>query len=307
MLITRIRAKVRQIFYFLHQGGQNLKHGGVSTIITVVIIACSLLLLCLYFLASSNLSPVLDLARNIEVVLYLKENISSEHISRLQQKLAGFVEISEVRYISKPEALEKFRRILREDAILLDGLADNPLPASFELSLCPGLKDPDRLKPFLCSLADLPEVESMQGGIEWAQKLSTLLAAIRLVLLCIGSVLTIISLFIIGSTIHLAIDNRRDEIMIMRLVGATEWYIRSPFIFEGVMEGFLGGCLALFISIVLYYAFCWEMSPFLKFIFGISTIAFLGSREIFLILIMGALVGGVGAILPFSLPSHQMR
>ena len=305
--MTRLHAKVRQFFYFLQQGGLNLKRGGVPTIITIVSIACALLLLCLYFLASSNLSQVLNLARNIEIVLYLKENIPSDQISRLKQRLEEYGEISEIRFISKTEALKRFRCMLREDAILLDNLNGNPLPASFELSLSPGLKDPDQLKPFLQNLTALPEVESMQGGVEWIQKVSTLLAVIRMILLCIGVVLTIISLFIIASTIHLTIDNRRDEIMIMRLVGATEWYIRFPFIFEGIIEGFLGGGLALFISLLLYYAFCWEVSPFLKLIFGVSTIDFLGGREIFSIFIVGGVIGGVGALLPFSLPSHQIR
>ncbi len=307
MLITRIHAGFRHFFYFFRQAGRNFKIGGLSTIIAVISIACSLLLICLYLLVSSNLSPVLDLARNIEVVLYLKENISPRQISHLQQKLAGFVEVSEARYISKTEALEKFRRMLKKDAILLDGLAYNPLPASFELSLSHELKDPDLLKSFFSRLTNLPEVDSLQGGGEWVQKLSGLLMAIRLVLLCIGAILTIISLFIIASTIHLTIDNRRDEIIIMRLVGATEWYVRFPFVFEGIMEGFLGGCLALVISTVLYYAFCWEISPLLKLVFGISAIDFFGSREIFLILILGVLVGGLGAILPFCVPSHQMR
>jgi len=307
LLITRLRAGFRHFFYFFCQGGRNIKLGGLSTVIAVISIACSLLLLCLYFFVSSNLSPVLDLAKNNEVVLYLKENISPQQISHLQQKLAGFVEVSEARYISKIEALEKFRRMLKKDAILLDGLADNPLPASFELSIAHDLKDPDFLKSFLSRLTNLPEIDSMQGGGEWVQKLSGLLMAIRLLLLGIGAILIIISLFIIASTIHLTIDNRRDEIIIMRLVGASEWYIRFPFVFEGIMEGFLGGCLALVISTVLYYAFCWEISPFLKLVFGIFVIDFFGGREIFLILVLGALVGGLGAILPFCAPSHQMR
>ena len=307
MLITRFRVGFRHFFYFLRQGGRNFKRGGLSTVIAVISIACSLLLLCLYFFVSSNLSPVLDLARNIEVVLYLKENLSPHQISTLQQKLVCFGEVSAARYISKTEALEKFRKILKKDAILLDGLVDNPLPASFELSLSHDLKEPDLVKSFLSRLTNLPEVESIQGGGEWVQKFSGLLIAIRLLVLCIGAILTIISLFIIASTIHFTIDNRRDEILIMRLVGATEWYVRFPFIFEGIMEGFSGGFLALVISTVLYYAFCWEISPFLKLVFGISTIDFFGSKEIFLILILGALVGGLGAILPFCVPSHQMR
>ena len=300
-------ARIRQILYFLHQGVKNLSVGGISTIIAIISITCSLLLICLYFTISSHLTKAFDIEKDISVVLYLKENISADQISHLQHKLDDFAEISEIRYISKNEALQKFRKILKEDAILLDSLAVNPLPASFEISLSPDLKDPDRLKVFLRRLTELPEVDSMQGGIEWAKKLTGLLTAVRLILLCIGGILAVISLFIIAGTIHLTIDNRRDEIMIMRLVGATEWYIRLPFVFEGILEGFLGGCLALFISVALYYAFCWEISPFIKLIFGISTIDFWGGREIFLILILGALVGGMGAILPFWVPSHQMR
>jgi cell division transport system permease protein len=245
------------------------------------------------------------LAENIKVVLYLKEHITQGQISSLRQKLEGCQEISGVRFISKSEALNEFRKSLGDDAILLDGLKTNPLPASFELSMSLSLKDSHQLKPFLHKLSTLEGVEDIQGGIEWIQRMSGLLVAIRLILFSLGAILTVISLLIIASTIHFTIDSRREEIAIMRLVGATEWYIRFPFLFEGVMKGLLGGCLALAASGGIYYAFCWKVSPFLKSILGISTIGFWEVRKVVLILATGSLLGGCGALLPFFLHSRS--
>lgn len=294
-------SRLRQFSYLLRQGGQDLKFAGISASIAVMSIACSLLLLCLYFMAFSNLSKALDSAGNIKVVLYLRENLKQGQTAMLQQTLAGCSEVVSIRSVSKAKALEEFRRTLAEDASLLDGLDVNPLPASLELSLNPGMEKPEQLKLFLQYLARRPEVESVQGGVEWVQRLSNLLTAVRLVLFLLGGVLAVISLFITASTIHLTIDRRQDEIAVMHLVGASNWYIRLPFLFEGMLEGFLGGCLAVVISAVLYRAFCWKLNPFLKLIFGVSTMSFLEVDKTLLVLLLGLTVGGLGAMVSFGL------
>lgn len=293
-------SRLRQLSYLLRQGGQDLKTAGISAGIAIMSIACSLLLLCLYFMAFSNLSKALNSAGNITVVLYLRENLKVGQASSLQQMLADCSKVSSIRFVSKAEALEEFRKTLGTDASLLDGLDTNPLPASLELSLNPSMEKPDQLKLFLQHLARRPEVESIQGGVEWVQRLSNLLSAVRLVLFLLGAVLAVISLFITASTIHLTVDRRQDEIAVMRLVGASNWYIRLPFLFEGMLEGVLGGCLAVVISAVLYHVFCWKLSPLLKLIFGISTMNFLGMDKMILVLLLGFFVGGLGAMVSFS-------
>ncbi|MEW5803608.1 MAG: ABC transporter permease [bacterium] len=292
--------RVRQLSYLLRQGVQGIKSAGISAGVAVVSIACSLLLLCLYFMAFSNLSKALDSAKNIQVVLYLRDNLKQPQISLLQQSLAGCDGITGIRFVSKAAALKEFRETLGEDASLLDGLDTNPLPASLELSLSPNLKEPDQFKPLLQHLASMPEVESVQGGVEWIEKLSNLLTTVRLVLFLLGTVLTAIALFITASTIHLTIDRKRDEIAVMRLVGASNWYIRFPFLIEGMLEGFIGGGLAIVTSAVLHYAFCWKVSPFLDMIFGASAVCFLEPEEMFFILLLGLFVGGLGAMVSFS-------
>ena len=268
-------------------------------------VACSLLLLCLYFMALGNLSKALDSALDLKVILYLRENLSQEQIGRLQKVLEGTAEIVNVRFISQAAALEEFRASLGKEAYLLDALDSNPLPASFELSLNPKVKEPNQLKPLLEYLAKRPEVESVQGGVEWVERLSNLLVAGRLILILLGVILTIISLVIIATTIHLTVDRRRDEISIMRLVGASEWYIRLPFIFEGMLEGLLGGLLAIGLSAGLYYAFCWKVSPLIKLIFGAWSIDFLRLEEALLILVLGSAVGGAGALVSLSCRSAK--
>ncbi|MEW6380057.1 MAG: permease-like cell division protein FtsX [bacterium] len=296
-------AKVRQLSYLLRQGLQDLRSAGIPAGIAVMSIACSMLLLCLYFMALSNLSKALDSASNLQVVVYLRDNLTREQTGRLQQVLASITEISRVRYVSKAMALEEFRNSLGRDARLLDGLDTNPLPASFELFLDPALKEPARLKSLMKYLSRQPEVESIQGGVEWVERLSSLVSVSRLVLSLLGAILAIISLFITASTIHLTIDRRREEISIMRLIGASEWYIRLPFLFEGMFEGFLGGGLAIAISAAVYHAFCWKVSPLVNLIFGASAITFLELEKVILVLVLGSVIGGFGAVVSLSLRS----
>jgi len=297
--------RVRQFAYLLRQGIGDVRAAGISASFAVVSVACSLLLLCLYFMALGNLSKALDSALDLKVILYLRENLSQEQIGRLQKVLEGTAEIVNVRFISQAAALEEFRASLGKEAYLLDALDSNPLPASFELSLNPKVKEPNQLKPLLEYLAKRPEVESVQGGVEWVERLSNLLVAGRLILILLGVILTIISLVIIATTIHLTVDRRRDEISIMRLVGASEWYIRLPFIFEGMLEGLLGGLLAIGLSAGLYYAFCWKVSPLIKLIFGAWSIDFLRLEEALLILVLGSAVGGAGALVSLSCRSAK--
>ena len=294
--------RLRQLSYLFRQGCQDLKSAGMSASIAVMSIACSLLLLCLYFMAFSSLTQVLDSASNMKVILYLRDNLEPKQVSQLEHLLAEYAEVARIRSVSRAAALEEFRKTLAEDASLLDGLEANPLPASLELSLNPGLmKGQDQLKTLLQHLAARPEVESVQGGVEWVQRLSNLLTAARLVLFLLGALLAVISLFITASTIHLTIDRRQDEIAIMRLVGASDWYIRLPFLLAGMMEGFLGGVLAILISAAIYHAFCWKVSPLLKLIFGMSAITFLEPEKVLLILLLGLSTGGLGAMVSFSL------
>ncbi|MCL6582808.1 MAG: ABC transporter permease [bacterium] len=297
--------RVRQLVYLLRQGIADVRAAGISASFAVVSVACSLLLLCLYFMVLGNLSKALDSALDLKVILYLRENLSQEQIGRLQKVLEGTAEIVNVRFISQAAALEEFRASLGKEAYLLDALDSNPLPASFELSLNPKVKEPNQLKPLLEYLAKRPEVESVQGGVEWVERLSNLLVAGRLILLLLGVILTIISLVIIATTIHLTVDRRRDEISIMRLVGASEWYIRLPFIFEGMLEGLLGGLLAIGLSAGLYYAFCWKVSPLIKLIFGAWSIDFLRLEKALLILVLGSAVGGAGALVSLSCRSAK--
>ncbi len=300
-------ARIRQILYFLHQGVKNLSVGGISAIIAVTSITCSLLLICLYFIISSHLTKAFDLEKDIRVVLYLKESVSKNRIEPLQQKLTNYEEILGIKYVSKEKALEKFHHILGEDAIILEGLNNNPLPASFEIELNHEAKEINRLKSVLHQWEVLPEVESVQGGVEWIEKLSGFIIALRISLCFLGGILIIISLFIIASTIHLTIDNRRDEISIMRLVGATDWYIKLPFLFEGVIEGILGGTLAIFLFWVFYEVLRWRITPCLQLIFNFSEINFLTMKQIFIVLLVGGVIGGGGSLLSFFLQSFQHR
>lgn len=301
MLITNLR----HLFYFVREGAHHLLSGGISIWVSIISIACSIFLLCLYTLVSHHLFPFLREAQNIPLAVYLKDEISSQQLQLLEQKITHLAEVSKIRFISKEEALADFRQSLGQETTVIDGLTENPLPASFELSIVSERISPTRLPSFIDEIRHFEGVEDIQGGGAWMQRFYGLIMVVRVVFIVLGFILTLISLFIIAGTIHLTIEKRKEEIAIMRLVGATEGYLRWPFFLEGIFEGFLGTALAIMLFFIAYSWFIWKMGPFVPYAFGISSFSFLSYQEIGFIFLVGSLMGGGGSWLSFFLQKSK--
>ena len=150
-----------------------------------------------------------------------------------------------VRYVSREQALERFRLELGDDAELLDALHENPLPASFELSLSPEGQSADRVKALTAMIEGYPGVEEVVAQIAWVQRLDRIAQAFSMVTLVIGLIVLISSVFVISNTVRLTVEERADQIEIMKLVGATNAFIRTPFVLTGGLQGFVAGLIAM--------------------------------------------------------------
>ena len=147
--------------------------------------------------------------------------------------------------ISKDEAVRRFREYFRELETLPDMLGSNPLPASFEVRLAPDRQDGETLRRLAAELAALPGVEDVDYDRLWIERLTAIIDLVRLLAVVVGAALVLAAVFTIFNVIKLTVYGRQDEIGIMRLVGATHAYIRGPFLVEGILQGGLGGLLAL--------------------------------------------------------------
>jgi cell division transport system permease protein len=219
--------------------------------LSITTIAFSLFTLGLFGLVAINLREALrGLEERVEIVAFVLRGTPAETITIATDDIAAFPEVQEVVYISEEQALARARRELVEFRDAYRDLQVNPLPASIEVRLKTGYRDAAHVERVAERLRGFGFVNDVRFGREWVQKLDHLRNITGVVGLVIGVAFAAVAVVIIGVTIRLTLLQRAREIAIMRLVGATNWFIRGPFLLEGALKGLMGGLL----SLVLCYA-----------------------------------------------------
>jgi len=211
----------------------------------------------------------------------------------IEKELLHFPGVTIKGFISKDDAMESLRRQLGNKAGLLDGLRENPLPASLEIILSRdrgGNSLPYQLKTRLEGIDIVDEVQYSQ---EWIERFQAIMEAVKIIGMVVGGLLFLAALFIITNTIKLTIYSRRDEIEILKLVGATNRFVKIPFLIEGSIQGFLGGSVALVILFLIYMIFITRVD--LRIGFASLDIIFLPAQFIYFLLLMNIIVGFVGS------------
>jgi cell division transport system permease protein len=185
-------------------------------------------------------------------VAFVLRGTPTETISTASQDISAFPEVLEVKFVSAEQALARARSELVEFQEAYRDLEVNPLPASFEIRLKPAYRNADRAQQVAERLRGYPFVEDVRYGRDWVERLDKLRNLAAVVGLIIGFAFAAVAVVIIGVTIRITVLQRAKEISIMRLVGATNGYIRGPFLLEGALKGILGGILAI---VMCYAAF----------------------------------------------------
>lgn len=223
-----------------------LSRSPLASGMTIAVIAIALALpACLYTLLG-NMRVVgegWDVSSS-RISLYLKPGVSEAEIERLSQRLRSQESIAEIQHITPDEGLEQFRS-LSGFGSALDALDSNPLP--HVITLLPGMvvRDPQRLATLAESLEKLDTVDRAQIDLQWVQRLHALVGVLDRGVAVLGGLLSLAVLLIVGNTIRLDILSRREEIEVTKLIGATDAFIRRPFLYGGVWYGVFGGLLAL--------------------------------------------------------------
>jgi cell division transport system permease protein len=167
----------------------------------------------------------------------------------------------ETRFISRKAGLEELRAQMPGQASLFEGLKENPLPDAYELRLSNKVQDIAGIEALARRLASIPAVQDVEYGQQWLEQAARALEVIRLTGLVLGVLFFAATAFIVGNTIRLVIYSRRDEIEIMRLVGATDRFICTPFYFLGLLQGATGGLVGLVILLVVFWTVRTQIEP----------------------------------------------
>ena len=237
-----------QIRYLLMEGLSGLIRRRLSGSVAIMIMGAALLTLSIFSLVTINLDRVLQSLRGeIDVVVYLQDDIHPEDQARLQRDLAATNGVQFVGYLGRDQALERFRIELGDDAELLDALHENPLPASFELSLSSEGQDGDRVHALTSMISGYPGEQEVVAQIDWVLRLDQIARAFSMVTLVIGLIVLVSSVFVISNTVRLTVEERADQIEIMKLVGATNTFIRTPFVLTGGLQGLVAGVFAMMV------------------------------------------------------------
>lgn len=266
---------------------RNLQANPLLNLATVFIIAVSLFVVSTFALFVTNLERSMDgLGDDPRVSGYLSESVSRDDGVALTARLAQRPEVASADYVSKEEALARFTEAFESVAGLLEDLGDNPLPASIEITLRPGLEK-KTIEGFVASLPRT-QFEEVDWGQGWAERFSRFVDTVRAAAVGLGGLLLVASTLMIANTIHLTVYARRDELNILRLVGATGLFIRVPFVLEGLLQGLLGAGAAVG---GLYLAFSWA-SPlaetWLHRTLGARDLSFLPPSQVAALFALGA-------------------
>jgi len=293
--------------YFVRESVQNFRRNWVMSLGAVITIYLSLLLVGIFIATGFVVNSVVESVEDkVTIQVFLKDGAASADVNALQEQLLADALVEGVDYTTKDEALQKFKEDMKQSPEIIDQLEGNPLPASLDVTL----KDPRTVEqmvakvkknPLFLNVADRPDnpEESLKYGQQIVNKLFAFTRVIRIIEVVFVVMLGVVSLIFINNTIRLAIYARRKEIGIMRLVGASNWFIRTPFLMEGVIQALIGASLAILSVIGLQAAILPRLRDALPFM--AVTLSSTATAQIALALIVaGTVIGLAGSWLAMT-------
>jgi cell division transport system permease protein len=260
-----------KIGYFLSETITNLKRNLLMTVAAVSTVAISLLLLGgvqILGLVVTNVTGGLE--QKVEISAYFREDASSGEIEQLTRDLSDMPTVKDVTFISKEEAFEEYKEIYKDQPEFWQNIPPDSLPQSLRISLT----DADFTEEVASSIRGAPGLDEVRYGGQIIDRLLQVNNLLTVITFSMSMILLVAAAALIANTIRLAIYARRDEIGIMKLVGATNWFIRIPFLFEGVFAAFVGAVIASLIMVGAQWAVfknLGEQITFLGPVFSFST------------------------------------
>ncbi|MEI6212865.1 MAG: permease-like cell division protein FtsX [Desulfuromonadales bacterium] len=283
--------------YFFRRALTNIRQNVFVNVVTIGTITLALLIVSLFLLIFVNLENAAEnWSQRVQVTAYFDKDIPAKDQSLLRGRIMALPGAQNVTYITHEEALKRFKVRLRGQETLLEGVRPETLPTSFEIALTRSHRDTEGVERFVAQLKKVPGITEVQYGEEWVRRFNSFLAVMRLLGGLLGAFLLVAVVFIVSNTIKLTIYARRDELEVMSLVGATRFFIKAPFLFEGVIQGAAGAAIALTLLFILYEGVLYNAGNFLAFTPAVSGLAFLPPEYLAALLLTGSLLGFIGSL-----------
>ena len=276
--------------YFFRRALENIVENRLVHVVGIGTMVIAFLIFDAFVLAFVNINVwTQERGRALTMSIYFKVDPEKSAIEDIRRELLEYP-VSITKFISKNDAMKSLRRQLGDQAGLLDGLKENPLPASLEIILSRDEIDDSLPYDLKKRLERIENVDEVQYSQEWIDQIQAVMGAIEIVGLVFGGLLFLAALFIVTNTIKLTIYSRKDEIEILKLVGATNGFVKAPFLIEGSIQGFLGGSVAMSILFLGYVLAANRVE--LRIGFGALDLVFL-SPEFILLLVATSIIAGL--------------
>jgi cell division transport system permease protein len=283
--------------YAFEEAFASLWRGRQAGVLSTLTIALALFVLGGFLAVTANLERLgAEWSNAAELSVYLKDDITADQRRALEAVLAPSDLVAAHEYVSKPDALARFKQTFGDLAAAVDGVGGNPLPASLEVRLRPGPGVSSRVDDLAARLRPMAGVADVRYDRQWLTRVLSAINVIRGVGFVLGSVLTIAAALTVANVVRLALYARRDELDIMNLVGAPQAYVRGPFVMEGVLQGGIGALVALLALAVAFFALRARYLVPLASALNVSSIHFLPVELCLLLVVGGMAVGCLGGL-----------
>jgi cell division transport system permease protein len=281
--------------FLLGEALRDLRRAGRVAISAILLISLALAALGAFWLLSSNLGQAVEQFRDrVKIVVYLKREPTAAESGSLVERVRRMPGVGAVRYVGKAEALGALKQVLGKDAAVADTLSQNPLPASLEITPTAEGATLEGARALVTRLAALPETDEVGGGVDWIDRFAHGQRLLWLFGLGVGAVLAGAATLTVATATALVLHARREEMEIMRLVGAPEHIVRLPLLLQGMMQGLLGAVLAIWVLVACYALIGPRIEPLVTETLGIARFTFLRPLNVVTLMAVGTLLGGMG-------------
>jgi cell division transport system permease protein len=237
------------VMYAFKEGVAGFRRAKLAAIGSSITITISLLLVGLFYIVSTNTSRFVESVRQkVELEAFLQEPATRQRINEIQQRIEAIEGVDRTQFVSKDDAAKIFKEEFGED---VNSVLDfNPLPPSFKIFLKEGYRTPNKAEQIHKAIMELEGVQNIAYRKELLEFLEERIGMMYSVGLGLGILLSISAVFLVSNTIRLTIFARHKSVQTMKLVGASRWFVRAPFLIEGIVQGLIGG---VFASVIIYY------------------------------------------------------
>lgn len=287
--------RINTIKYSLIDALKSLKRNTTLSFASIITVSLTLFMFGIYLLAMLNANEIVkNIESKLEVSVFLKEDASTSDKENIQKTITSIQGVTKIGFVTKDEALEKWKDQLgEENQDLVQGFDEkNPLPESFTVTV----ENAEIVKTVVTNTEKLDGIEKVVANQDLVNRISAVVGGVKWVGFAALIILIPICLLLIGNTIKLAVYSRRREVNIMKFVGATDWFIRWPFIIEGIIIGIVGAILSSALLIPLYSLAYNKLSSYVVMI-NLVTPQYLIMNILWIFILSGTLIGGIGSIL----------